>query len=60
MSKFRIVKTEYQDGDLEFRIEMNTSSDNYVTIASRNSLEEARKVRDFFKGRNIVSQEVVG
>lgn len=60
MSKFRIVKTEYQDGDLEFRIEMNTSFDNYVTISSRNSLEEARKVRDFLNGRNILSQEVVG
>ena len=59
MSKFRIVKTEYEDGELEFTIQMNTSWDNYVIITSRKSLEEAREVCSFLNGRNIVSQEVV-
>jgi hypothetical protein len=59
MNKFRIVKTEYKDGDIDFSIQMNTSWDNYVLITSRKTIEEAREVCEFLNGRSIVIQEVV-
>lgn len=59
MNKFRIVKTEYNDGDVDFVIQMNTSWDNYVIITSRKTIEAARQVCSFLNGREILSYEVV-
>lgn len=57
--KFRIVKTTYEDGDIDYQVQMNTSWDNYVLIVTRKTIDEARKVCEFLNGRNIKSQEVV-
>lgn len=59
IGKFRIVKVEYEDNDVDYQVQMNTSHDNYVLIVTRKTIEAARQVCEFLNGRNPKSYEVV-
>lgn len=58
-NRLRIVENHYGDGTKNYDIQLNNGYDSYVLLTTRDTLEEARIVRDFITRRTVVRQEIV-
>lgn len=59
MSKFRIKETTYEDGEVQYTVQMETEYRTFVTITYRPTLELAREVIRVLESRNIVNERIV-